>query len=209
MKLNGRKLSNSQACCLAQLCLAAAEFLSISCGGQTIYVHCTQLKVKHSLEFPLNQVLYSWSVSIHESIRTLLLSTPQSRNLTEKHPTLARLNIVGEGEKKGQIRYPSAAALIGERGWHLDKHSKSSRLFWGAQFFELHWKSESASDECAVGVGEPRMGNSPGEREQWKQIHLNPAWNLCGDKMAIHLIDFIELEGQWIIRRTHRQVYIL
>ena len=29
---NGRKLSNSQACCLAQLCLAAAWFLSISCG---------------------------------------------------------------------------------------------------------------------------------------------------------------------------------
>ena len=30
---NGRKLSKSQACCLAQQCLAAAEFLSISCGA--------------------------------------------------------------------------------------------------------------------------------------------------------------------------------
>ena len=29
---NGKKLSNCQACCLAQLCLAAAYFLSISCG---------------------------------------------------------------------------------------------------------------------------------------------------------------------------------
>ena len=29
---NGNNLSNSQACCLAQLCLAAAQFLSISCG---------------------------------------------------------------------------------------------------------------------------------------------------------------------------------
>ena len=32
---NGKKLSNSQACCLAQLCLAAAYFLSISCGPST------------------------------------------------------------------------------------------------------------------------------------------------------------------------------
>ena len=32
---NGKKLSNSQACCLAQLCLAAAKFLSISCGPST------------------------------------------------------------------------------------------------------------------------------------------------------------------------------
>ena len=32
---NGKKLSNSQACCLAQLCLAAASFLSISCGPST------------------------------------------------------------------------------------------------------------------------------------------------------------------------------
>ena len=29
---NGKKLSNSQACCLAQLCLGAVKFLSISCG---------------------------------------------------------------------------------------------------------------------------------------------------------------------------------
>ena len=29
---SGMKLSSSQACCLAQLCLAAAQFLSISCG---------------------------------------------------------------------------------------------------------------------------------------------------------------------------------
>ena len=29
---DGKKLSNSQACCLAQLCLAAAYFLSIYCG---------------------------------------------------------------------------------------------------------------------------------------------------------------------------------
>ena len=29
---NGKKLSKIQACCLAQLCLAAALFLSISCG---------------------------------------------------------------------------------------------------------------------------------------------------------------------------------
>ena len=29
---NGKKLSCTQACCLAQLCLAAAYFLSISCG---------------------------------------------------------------------------------------------------------------------------------------------------------------------------------
>ena len=29
---NGKKVSNSQACCLAQLCLAPAYFLSISCG---------------------------------------------------------------------------------------------------------------------------------------------------------------------------------
>ena len=29
---NGKKVSNSQACCLAQLRLAAAYFLSISCG---------------------------------------------------------------------------------------------------------------------------------------------------------------------------------
>ena len=29
---NGKKLSNTQACCLAQQCLAPAYFLSISCG---------------------------------------------------------------------------------------------------------------------------------------------------------------------------------
>ena len=32
---NGKKLSNSQACCLSQQCLAAAKFLSISCGPST------------------------------------------------------------------------------------------------------------------------------------------------------------------------------
>ena len=32
---NGEKLSNSQVCCLAQLCLAAAWFLSISCATCT------------------------------------------------------------------------------------------------------------------------------------------------------------------------------
>ena len=32
---NGKKVSNSQACCLAQLCLAAASFLSIFCGPST------------------------------------------------------------------------------------------------------------------------------------------------------------------------------
>ena len=32
-KGNGNRLSKSQACCLAQLCLAAAEFLSISGGA--------------------------------------------------------------------------------------------------------------------------------------------------------------------------------
>ena len=37
---NGKKRSNSHACCLAQLCLAAASFFSISCGqscGRTRY----------------------------------------------------------------------------------------------------------------------------------------------------------------------------
>ena len=33
---NGKKLSNSQACCLAQLCLAPASFLSISCGSSFV-----------------------------------------------------------------------------------------------------------------------------------------------------------------------------
>ena len=32
---NGDKLSNSQVCCLAQLCLAAALFLSASCATST------------------------------------------------------------------------------------------------------------------------------------------------------------------------------
>ena len=32
---NGNKVSNSQACCLTQLCLAAAHFLSISCVPST------------------------------------------------------------------------------------------------------------------------------------------------------------------------------
>ena len=33
---NGKKLSKSQACCLAQLCLAAAQFLSISNGQSCV-----------------------------------------------------------------------------------------------------------------------------------------------------------------------------
>ena len=33
---NGKKLSKSQACCLAQLCLGAAYFLSISCGQSCV-----------------------------------------------------------------------------------------------------------------------------------------------------------------------------
>ena len=33
---NGKKRSSSQACCLAQLCLAVASFLSISCGPSAL-----------------------------------------------------------------------------------------------------------------------------------------------------------------------------
>ena len=40
---NGKKLSNCQACCLAQQCLAAAELLSISCGANYLRaLHCIQ-----------------------------------------------------------------------------------------------------------------------------------------------------------------------
>ena len=41
---NGKKLNNSQACCLAQKCLAAAYFLSISCGQsyfRRLYSSCS------------------------------------------------------------------------------------------------------------------------------------------------------------------------
>ena len=34
---NGEKRSNNQVCCLAQLCLAAASFLSVSCATSTLY----------------------------------------------------------------------------------------------------------------------------------------------------------------------------
>ena len=45
---NGEKLSNSQACCLAQLCLAAALFRSISCVTSyvaTLYSWCLPASV--------------------------------------------------------------------------------------------------------------------------------------------------------------------
>ena len=42
---NGKKVSNRQACCLAQLCQAAAYFLSISCGLSYVRrLYATQLK---------------------------------------------------------------------------------------------------------------------------------------------------------------------
>ena len=37
---NGKKVTKSQACGLAQLCLAAAEFLSISCGANYLRALC-------------------------------------------------------------------------------------------------------------------------------------------------------------------------
>ena len=52
---NGEKLSNSQACCLAQLCLAASKFLSISCV--TSYVAALYMHVPNGLMFSLPKCL--------------------------------------------------------------------------------------------------------------------------------------------------------
>ena len=41
---NGNNLSNSQACCLAQLCLAPAQFLSISCDVRAFI--CSRLHAR-------------------------------------------------------------------------------------------------------------------------------------------------------------------
>ena len=84
LRRNGNRLSNSQACCLAQLCLAAAEFFSFPVG-QTIYAHCN---LNHQFTFQLSE-------SSHE-IRSINRgqSSPSCAKVTTRPPTTASLPAV-------------------------------------------------------------------------------------------------------------------
>ena len=64
---NGKKLSSSQACSLAQLCLAAAYFLSISCGAN--YLRALYMGYEYSIT---GSIFVCHSVLIHVDLNRFL-----------------------------------------------------------------------------------------------------------------------------------------
>ena len=65
----GKKLSCSQACCLAQLCLAAALFLSISCGPSYVRrLYSALLNFQCGENLKLIKVIPCYEISLTEAI---------------------------------------------------------------------------------------------------------------------------------------------